>query len=167
MSGERSAQSVSIKIDEPASVPVLEFLLAYAALVPLVAGAGAVLALPAPSASTVRDLSLHWGAAILLFFSGVRRGVSFRTMGGPTVSQIAMMFALFGSGLVSVLALAYGMPFVAGLLELTCYVGLGILDPIAARRGELPLYFRRLRPMQMGLAALAVSGLTLSAADYF
>lgn len=165
MTNEHSASGVSIKVDEPASVPPLDILLAYAAMVPLVAGAIAAPFLTEPDASAARDLALTWGAAILLFFAGVRRGTSFRTMNGPTLSQIATMLGLFGAGLISVLALSYRLPLPAGVVELVAYVGLAVMDPIAARRGELPLYFRRLRPLQMSLAALAVLGLTLGAAS--
>jgi hypothetical protein len=32
-----------------------------------------------------------------------------------------------------------------------------LLDPVAARRGEAPLYFARLRPPQMGLAVASLA----------
>jgi hypothetical protein len=43
-------------------------------------------------------------------------------------------------------------------LQMVGYATMGLLDPGAARAGEVPLYFRRLRPVQMlvPIAGLAV-----------
>jgi hypothetical protein len=63
---------------------------------------------------------LPWGSAILIFLGGVRRGLSFRTPGGPTKAQIATMFWLFGLGL---LALLSPSTLVALALLLIAYLG--------------------------------------------
>jgi hypothetical protein len=105
------------------------------------------------------DAGRLWAGAVAVFLSGVRRGLSFRTEGGPRASQLAMMLWLFCGGLGSVL-----LPLVWALwLLLALYASLAVLDPIAARRGEAPLYFARLRPAQMGfgvvcLGVMAVAG---------
>lgn len=145
-------------VDEPARTPVPSLLFGYGAMVPLVLAALLVFAAPPILAPVVRDLGLVWGAAIILFLSGVRRGVSFRTPNGPTAAQLAMMVWLFAAGLGALLAVFAGRPATAGLLEIAAYLSLAALDPRAARRGETPLFFARLRPLQMMLpvAALAV-----------
>lgn len=91
-----------------------------------------------------------WGAALLLFFSGVRRGLSFRTEGGPKAAQLLVFALLFSAGL-SVLLMP--LSWALGLLTLT-FAWLGVEDTRAARRGEAPLYFARLRPWQMAFAAV-------------
>ncbi len=94
-----------------------------------------------------------WGAAILCFLSGVRRGLSFRTPGGPRPAQLGVFGWLFGAGF---LALALPWPVPAMALLVAGYASLIWLDPAAARRREAPLYFERLRPWQM---AIPVAGL--------
>jgi hypothetical protein len=110
------------------------------------------------------DATILWGCAILTFLAGVRRGVSFRTPGGATFAQIATMLWLFLIGLAALWAFvlgggqrAAGATFASLALLLVGYVSLGVLDPLAARRGEAPLFFARLRPVQMliPLASLA------------
>ena len=116
---------------------------------------GAALELPA-----IRLVTL-WGAVILIFLSGVRRGLSFRTPRGPRVSQIMMMLWLFLAGL-GALALPVRD---AMILLIPGYLSLLVLDPIAARHGETPLYFARFRPWQMAVpvvSLLMLVGLTLS-----
>ncbi len=52
--------------------------------------------------------------------------------------------------------MAFALGFVVAALGLLIvgYVAIAVLDPIAARRGEAPLFFERLRPFQMPLAVL-------------
>lgn len=45
------------------------------------------------------------------------------------------------------------------MLLLIGYLRLAILDPLAARRGEVPLFFHRLRPVQMLIPIVAVLAL--------
>ena len=119
---------------------------------------GSVLALPRGRRAALL-LTLLWGCAILLFLSGVRRGLSFRTEGGPTLTQMATMIGLFSLGFVA-LALAILDEAVAALVLLLVGFGaIAVLDPIAARRGEAPLFFARLRPVQIPIALLSLTAL--------
>ena len=52
---------------------------------------------------------------------------------------------LLGAGVCAAVAAA------AAILLLVGYLGLEILDPIAARKLEAPLFFARLRPAQMAI----------------
>ncbi|MCE4226636.1 DUF3429 domain-containing protein [Methylobacterium sp. C25] len=104
-------------------------------------------------------LTTLWGGAILVFLSGVRRGVSFRTEGGPRPAQLSTMFGLFSLGFLALAAAVRNEPSTALALLILGYGGIAILDPIAARRGEAPLHFARLRPLQMPVAILGLGAL--------
>jgi hypothetical protein len=68
------------------------------------------------------------------------------------------MLWLFGLGLAAILL----MP---GTLAVAClivgYLSVAVLDPIAARRSEAPLFFARLRPAQMAIPVLSLLALLL------
>ena len=102
---------------------------------------------------------VRWGAAILAFLAGVRRGLSFRTPGGERPAQIMTVIYLY---LLAIGALLVPLPMALALLVMG-FVSLGILDPGAARRQEAPLFFARLRPLQMAVpvCSLAAAGLLL------
>ena len=139
--------------DPQTHTPPVGLVLAYAAMLPLVAGAVAIWFLPA-LASIILHATLTWAGALLCFFSGVRRGLSFRQPGGPTLSQLATMLLFFVLGAAALLS---PWPLVSVLLLLAGYLAMIVLDPIAARRGEAPRYLARLRPAQLllPLASLA------------
>jgi len=129
-------------------VPLLSLILGYGpmAAFPLLALAAWLAPPPWPAIATAAGQG--WGAALLVFLAGVRRGLSFFTAGGPRPAQIATMLWLFLLGCASLLV----TPQVAYPLLAIGYGSIALLDPPAARRGEAPAYFARLRPPQMGLA---------------
>ncbi len=153
---ERAPDTIPIPVREPVRPPAEDVLLAYAAIVPITAGALALFVWPG-GADAVLPLVLVWAGAVVTFLSGVRRGVSFRMPDGATLAQLAMMLWLFLAGLGSILLTGAQWFAAAVLLLLLAYVSLGLLDPIAARRGEVPNYFAGLRPAQMGLAVLSLA----------
>ena len=137
----------TLTLTERPEVPLDGLLLGWGGMAPFPVLAGAMwLAGPDWAALAARGLVL-WGAAILLFLSGVRRGLSFRTEGGPRMAQLAMFAWLFGAGLAA-LVLPVGPAL--WLLALA-YASVWAVDPWAARRGDAPLYFARLRPVQMAV----------------
>ena len=145
-----------IEIEERAEIPWDGLIFGWVAMVPLLACAVAAW-LPEVSGLALEAGRL-WGAAIAVFLSGVRRGLSFRTEGGPRWTQLAMMLWLFCGGLAAVL-----LPLGPALwLLLALYLSLAVLDPLAATAGEAPLYFRRLRPPQMGFAVLCIGGMVVA-----
>jgi hypothetical protein len=155
-SADPDVQTVEHRVTESRRVPALSLVLGYGATVPFVVGAAAAWLLDGGLAALAADLTVLWGGAILVFLAGVRRGLSFRTEGGPTPVQLATSLGLFALGLA---ALAVPRTGVALALLLAGHLALAVLDPWAARRGEAPLFFARLRPPQMfvpvaGLAAL-------------
>ncbi|MET7244968.1 DUF3429 domain-containing protein [Methylobacterium sp. EM32] len=149
----------TLTIHEPRAVPWLSVALAFGPMLPLVVGAAASWMLGGEPGEAAVTLTLLWACAILLFFSGVRRGVSFRTEGGATVMQIATMLALFVLGVGALLAVALSRTGVAAGLLIAGYGAVALLDPIAARRGEAPLFFARLRPVQMPLAIASLAAI--------
>jgi hypothetical protein len=133
--------------------PVESLLLAIAGVVPTLAGtAAAWLIAPEPFAG----LTIIWSAAILCFLAGVRRGLSFRQSGGPTLEEVATFILTFTLG-VAALVVPWA-PIAVGL-SLIGYVLVGISDVVAARRAEAPPYFAGLRPVQMVAAVVALAAL--------
>ncbi|WP_102108277.1 DUF3429 family protein [Oceaniglobus roseus] len=141
----------TLHLTETPRIPRDGLLLGWGAMVPfaLLAGAGWW---DAGWTATAAAAARLWGAAILLFFSGVRRGLSFRTEGGPRPRQLVVFALLFCLGLGALL-----LPVLPALLLVAgAFAAMAAEDVEAARRGEVPLYFRRLRPPQMTFAVLSV-----------
>ena len=149
-SGEQGTWLITIREDR--AIPVDGLVLGYGAMLPFPVAAVAVWVGGGEVAAAAATLAILLGAALALFLSGVRRGLSFRTEGGPRPGQIAMMLWLFAVGLAALLIPE--RPAIALLAAV--FLSLLILDPIAARRGEVPLYFARLRPPQMAIPVLSL-----------
>ncbi len=144
-------------IAEPAETPRLDLVLGWAATLPLVAAAVAPWVLG--EAEGAIRAAIAYGAPLLAFLGGVRRGLSFRTEGGPSFGQVGAALAFFALALVGLFAALSGASG-AGLLALTAGFALCLaLDPLAARAGEAPPYFARLRPPQMAVAVAALGAL--------
>jgi hypothetical protein len=141
--------------DRKSRTPLESFLLAYAAMVPLVAAAVAVWVFPAVADIVIR-LAIAWAGALLTFFAGVHRGLSFRQADGPRLSQLSSMLWLFSLGVTSLIS---PWPGPALVLQLAGFISLAVLDPIAARYGEAPRYFARLRPVQLLLPVASLLAL--------
>ncbi|KAA9007997.1 DUF3429 domain-containing protein [Histidinibacterium aquaticum] len=151
--------SREISVEERRSVPLDGLLLGYGPVLLFPALALVAWLTPAPWAIIAIFAGQIVGAALLCFFAGVRRGLSFRTEGGPKPRQIAVMLALFFGGLVAlVLPPALGL-----LIVLVAIAAMGIFEPRAAERGEVPLYFARLRPPQMTIAVVGLAMLLVAA----
>ena len=131
--------------DPQPRTPWQSLVLAYAAMLPIVAGALTCL-LSRGSAVLAVHLTVSWSGAVLCFLSGVRRGLSFRQPGGPVLSQLATMLWLFVLGIASLLS---PWAVLSLALQILGYATMAIYDPIASREGEAPRYFQRLRPVQM------------------
>lgn len=153
MPTNRPAASSAPAPADRANVPVLSLVLGYGAALPFILGAVGAWLLDGVLARAVVEVTTLWGAAILAFLAGVRRGLSFRTDGGPTAAQITVMGWLFACALAALLIPP--LPVVLAI-ELAAFLSLAVIDPWAARRGEAPLFFTRLRPVQMPLIAAAL-----------
>ena len=160
MTQVENAAGRTLVTQEPRETPWLSVVFGYGPMLPFVAGAAAAWWHRGAWDELILLATILYGAAILLFLSGVRRGVSFRTPGGPTFMQIATMLALFCLGLGALLVVVIlGNRVIALDLLIAGFVAVAILDPIAARRGEAPLFFARLRPLQIPIAVLSLAAL--------
>lgn len=156
-------ETVALRVTEPRSVPPESLFFGGIAMVPFPVGA-ALAFLPGGAGALFADLTLLWGAAILTFLAGVRRGVSFRTPGGPTKAQLAMMMWLFLLGAIALVLVALSdlLGGTAADAAAAAMLGVGfvsmiVLDPMAARHGEAPLFFERLRPVQMIVPSVSLA----------
>jgi hypothetical protein len=125
-----------------------DLLLGSLAIVPLILGAGTVWLFPSLTA-LISAAATAWSGALLTFFAGVRRGLTFSEAGGAKPREIASMLWLFGLG-VGALWLRAG-PLALGLAILG-FASVAALDVMAARRLEAPRYFRLFRPTQLAVA---------------
>jgi hypothetical protein len=134
------------------TTPWESLVLACAAMAPILAGAMGCRLLHGNAATLAIHLTVTWSGAVLCFLSGVRR---FRQAGGPLVSQLATMLWLFVLGVASLLSPSATLSVV---LQILSYRTMTFYDPVAAQEGEVPLYFQRLRPLQMliPIASLAL-----------
>jgi uncharacterized membrane protein len=131
-----------------------DLLLGSVSMAPLVALAILAWAAPALPAVFVRTLAVIWAGALLTFFAGVRRGLTFSEAGGGRPSELATMLGVFFVGVVSLILLS---PVLAAL----GLAGVAVLDAMAARRQQAPLYFSVFRPPQLGLGALSLLAIAL------
>lgn len=145
-----------IEVVEKPKVPWLSVLLGYGPMLPFIVGAAAAWTVKGVWRDEAILLTIIWAAAILAFLAGARRGLSFRTEGGPASAQIATMFCLFLLALASLIGVVHSYALFAIICLLLGFVAILILDPIAARQGQVPLFFARLRPPQMAIAVVGL-----------
>jgi hypothetical protein len=155
---EHEADGVTFRVAEPAATPPLSVLLGWGAMLPFLPGVAATWLLHDRAAALASHLTLIWGGAILAFLAGVRRGLSFRTPGGPDAAQIVTMLWLF---LLALAALVSPWPQAAAGALILGYGTMAVLDPLAAHRREVPLFFARLRPVQMLIPILSLAAIFL------
>ncbi len=137
-----------------APIPPLSLIFGFGPMLPLVAAAAGIWLLPAPWPLYAVNWAIVWGALVLAFIAGVRRGYGFGAREASTAAEIAVMlvyFVLAGLALLSA-------PATALALLLLGYALVGLLDHLGARHGNVPAHFYRLRPWQalIAVASLAV-----------
>ncbi|MDP4023611.1 DUF3429 domain-containing protein [Methylobacterium sp. NEAU 140] len=148
----------TLSVHETRRIPWLDIVFGFGPMVPIAVGAAAAWWLQGqPLDYLVALFTLLYAASILLFLAGVHRGVSFRTEGGPSLSQIVTMLVLYGLGLAALLCAVMGKAVVAVALLILGYAAVMVIDPIAARAGEVPLAHARLRPIQMPIALVSLA----------
>ena len=144
---------------DPAAIPRNSLVFGYGPMLPFVAAAIGAWALPFPWPGIAIELAILWGALILAFVAGVRRGFAFGVPGASTGSAIATMLGYFvPAGLALVLS-GFGARLPALALLLLAYLLVIPLDRRAALTGNAPAHFARLRPPQMTIAAIALAAL--------
>lgn len=137
-----------------AAIPADSVLFGFGPMLPLVAAGIGVWVLPQPWPFLAIQYAVVWGALILAFIGGVRRGFGFARPEASTATEIAAAVAYF-----SIAGLALVVPYARISLALLAagYAFAALLDRRAAQRGDAPAYFARLRPPQLllGCAGLA------------
>ena len=152
-------QERTLEITERPEVPWLSIVLGYGPMLPIVLGAAVVWVFTGALRTEAIGLTMIWASAILAFLAGVRRGLSFRTEGGPAVAQIATMFCLFVLALGALLAGEHGLFALSAALLTIGFLAMLLLDPIAAAQGQAPTFFARLRPPQLAIAVVSLAAL--------
>lgn len=143
---------------EPRRIPWLDIVFGFGPMLPIVAGAAVAWWLQGqPLDYLVALCTLLYSASILCFLAGVHRGVSFRTEGGPRLSQMVTMLVLYGLGLGSLFAAVMGKAVIGLSMLILGYALIAVLDPLEARTGSVPLAHARLRPIQMPIAVVSLA----------
>ena len=128
------------------SIPTDSIVFGYGPMLPLVAAGIGAWVLPAPWGVLAVRLAIIWGALILSFIGGVRRGFGFARAEASTAVELAAAVAY-----VTVAGLALLVPYAAtGVALLSAgYALAALLDRRAALRGNAPAHFARLRVPQL------------------
>ena len=134
-----------------------DLLLGSSAVAPIVAAGILVWVAPIGLAAVVRTLAVIWSGALLAFFAGVRRGLTFSEAGGGHPGELLAMLGFFICGVAAIVLLS-------PLLAAIGLAAVGALDAWSGRRREAPPYFSVFRPPQMALAVLALAALKLRVA---
>jgi Protein of unknown function (DUF3429) len=153
------ASGRKIVVEEHPQIPWLSVVLGFGPMLPIVAGALVAWTAGGLVRGEAILLSAIYASLILAFLAGVRRGLSFRTEGGPALAQLATMAGLWLAALLAVACIVHAFAISALTILAISYATLMILDPIAARASQAPLFFARLRPSQMLIAVLALVAL--------
>lgn len=138
--------------DDP-RVPVNSLVLGYGPMLPLVAGGAGAWLLPPPLGLFAVQAVVLWAALILVFIAGVRRGFGFGNRHASITVEIATMMAYLLLGLGALVV--PGFPAELTLL-LVGYALVALLDTRAARTGNAPAHFARLRGPQMLIGMLGI-----------
>jgi len=143
------------RADDP-RIPPTSVAFGFGPMLPLVLAALGAWGLEGRWALLAIHLALIWGALILAFVGGVRRGFGFGQDRASTRAEIAAAVAY-----VTLAGLALVVPYWTTALSLLVvgYVLAALLDARAARRGDAPAHFARLRPPQLLLGAASLAAL--------
>ena len=143
------------RADDP-RIPLNSIIFGFGPMLPLAFAALGAWLLPPPWPMLAVRLAIIWGAMILIFVAGVRRGFGFGNPRASTGVEIATMLAYF---VPAGLALVAPVGPIALMLLLVGYVLVPVLDTHAARAGNAPAHFAQLRWPQMAIAIVSVAAL--------
>lgn len=138
-----------------ASIPTLSLVFGFGPMLPLAAAALGAWLLPPPWPLYAVNCAIVWGALVLSFIAGVRRGFGFGSERASTLAEIVVMLIYFVIAGVSLLV----APRSALALLTGGYALVGLLDHVGAKRGNVPLHFARLRPWQALIAVASLATL--------
>jgi hypothetical protein len=142
---------------DQSEVPLSSLIFGYGPMAPLLAAALAVWSLKAPWAAAVASLAVIWGAMILVFIAGVRRGYGFGDPSASPSREIATMLVYFSLAGGALVCARFGAPTAAPAPLIAGFVLAAAFDRRGALSGDAPRHFARLRGPQMTIAALALA----------
>ncbi|WP_031341927.1 DUF3429 domain-containing protein [Novosphingobium lindaniclasticum] len=137
------------------AIPLDSRIFGYGPMLPFVAGALACWFVPRWSGVAV-DLTIIWGALILAFLGGVRRGFGFGDPAASTRAEILTMMVYVSLGGLALILATAGSPVTALAVLAAGYIVVPIADTIGAAKGDVPAYFAALRPKQMSIAIVSL-----------
>jgi hypothetical protein len=108
-------------------------------------------------------ITIIWGAALLAFFAGVRRGLSFQLPNPAKLPELAVMLWLFFLALAALMA---PWPLLSLIALIVGFISVGVVDPKSADRGRAPTFLKSFRPTQMVFPILAYLAITLHTVLY-
>lgn len=146
------------------AIPLTSILFGYGPMLPLAAAAAGAWLLAPPWPETAVRLAILWGAMILTFVAGVRRGYGFGDPAASTGHAITAMLAYFIPAGLALVAGAYEQRAAALGLLLGGFALVIVLDRRAALAGDAPAHFARLRGPQMLVAVVALAFLLVRVA---
>lgn len=124
-------------------------------MLPLVAAGIGAWVLPGAWPVLAIQLAVIWGALILSFIGGVRRGFGFATPAASTAIELAAAVAYVT---IAGLALVMSRAAISVALLAAGYALAALLDRRAALAGNAPRHFARLRPPQLLLGCAGLAG---------
>lgn len=136
-------------------IPTDAKLLGFGPMLPLLAAGIAVWVLPGGWPILAVQLTIIWAALLLAFLGGVRRGFGFAAAPADRIVEITAAAAYLG---IALLALLVPRASIALALLAAGFALAALLDRRAARSGNAPAWFAKLRPPQLllGCAGLAL-----------
>ena len=140
-------------VQESAERHLLDRVLGWGAIAPLVACAGVAWVTYGSIRAVAMSLAIIWGGAILVFLAGVRRGLGFRAPDGVSSRQTVFILWTFALAFGSMIAL---QPLTSLGLLILGYAGMALSARGAALREEVPVFFAGFRPAQMSVAMLSL-----------
>lgn len=140
--------------DDP-RIPADSVVLGYGPMLPLIAAGIGAWVLPTYWPFVATRLAIIWGALVLAFIGGVRRGYGFGDPRASTPVEIATMMVYFT---LAGLALLVPAAWIAVPVLMIGFAAVALLDRRAALAGNAPAHFARLRVPQMllGIVGLAL-----------
>jgi len=135
-------------------IPLDGKILGFGPMLPLVAAGIGAWVLPGRWPLDAVRYAIIWGALILAFVAGVRRGYGFGNPAASKPNEIAAAMAYFS---IAGLSLIVPRASIALALLAAGYAFVALLDRRAGRRGNAPAYFATLRGPQflLGCAGIA------------
>ncbi|SEK53660.1 Protein of unknown function [Sphingomonas palmae] len=135
-------------------IPLDGKILGFGPMLPLVAAGIGAWTLPIDWKLTALTCAIVWGALILAFVAGVRRGYGFGNPNASKPTEIAAALSYFS---IAGLSLIVQNVSTALAILTAGYAFVALLDRRAGRRGNAPAYFAKLRGPQflLGAAGLA------------